>query len=83
MTEERNCGGWTTLYCNDFPGHPPCCPSCHHENEDESAECGGIFWDAKVEAEVCCAVANWLRETKWQPTPKEKGVGEGGKKDEH
>jgi hypothetical protein len=49
-------------YCQDYPGAPPCCLSCHEDADDypDYPLCE-IIEDGVVVAEVCCVVAEYAR----------------------
>jgi hypothetical protein len=55
----------------DVEGFPGCCGSCHGDDEEFGTEMchARIPVDGKdVEADVCCTVATWIKQTLGQPT---------------
>ena len=50
-------------HCEDYPGHPNCCDSCHEDWDEFDYEmCYAQDKNGKDVAHVCCAVADYAQE---------------------
>ncbi len=53
-----------TLYCSHFEGRPPCCESCHSDQDEGYEMCDHEFRSPNrtilAYADICCNTYRWL-----------------------